>query len=253
MPLPPTTTQMIVNLQPEGWEIIYHRAHALLAAQIAGLWHTCHESNRRYETVAAISHHDDLEKEWEGNQLTPAGAPLDFTLDQKEELPQLSRHIQEALYRGRWVALLTSMHCCFLKQGNRDEPEVADFLEEQYQHQKQWRQALDVTKDEAVAAYDFMRWCDRLSLILCQHQIPAGGRRLEVITNYEGQRYSIWQAPSGNLQVDPWPFSLNKFSISVEACYLSQLQYDSNDALIEALQIAPRKILTWQFSHHSDD
>jgi len=71
---------MIVNLQTDGWEIIYHRAHALLAAQIAGYWDICKNSSRLYETIAAISHHDDLEKEWEGNQLTAAGAPLDFTL-----------------------------------------------------------------------------------------------------------------------------------------------------------------------------
>ncbi|MBW4465892.1 MAG: DUF3891 family protein [Pegethrix bostrychoides GSE-TBD4-15B] len=36
---------------------------------------------RLYETIAAISHHDYLEKEWEDHNLTPAGAPLDFTLD----------------------------------------------------------------------------------------------------------------------------------------------------------------------------
>ncbi|MEH2083331.1 MAG: DUF3891 family protein [Nostoc sp.] len=33
-----------------------------------------------YETIAAISHHDDLEKEWEEDILTEAGAPKDFTL-----------------------------------------------------------------------------------------------------------------------------------------------------------------------------
>jgi hypothetical protein len=29
---------MIVNLSKDGWDIIYHRAHALLAAQLAGQW-----------------------------------------------------------------------------------------------------------------------------------------------------------------------------------------------------------------------
>ena len=53
---------MIVNLQSQGWEVIYHRAHALLAAQIAGYWDVDQKSYRLYETIAAISHHDDLEK-----------------------------------------------------------------------------------------------------------------------------------------------------------------------------------------------
>ncbi|TVQ15094.1 MAG: DUF3891 family protein, partial [Leptolyngbya sp. DLM2.Bin27] len=53
---------MIVNLQSDGWEIIYHRAHALLAAQIAGHWNLSKNTNRLYETIAAIAHHDNLEK-----------------------------------------------------------------------------------------------------------------------------------------------------------------------------------------------
>jgi hypothetical protein len=36
------------------------------------------------DTIAAISHHDDLEKEWEDNQLTEAGAPKDFTLEKQK-------------------------------------------------------------------------------------------------------------------------------------------------------------------------
>ena len=37
---------MIVNLQSQGWEVIYHRAHALLAAQIAGYWDVDQKSYR---------------------------------------------------------------------------------------------------------------------------------------------------------------------------------------------------------------
>lgn len=240
---------MIVNLQPDGWEIIYHRAHALLAAQLAGHWNTCAASHRRYETIAAISHHDDLEKEWEGDQLTAAGAPLDFTLERKDSLSRMRRHADEALYRGRWVAMLISMHCCHLNQGQQDDhPEIAEFIETQYQRQAQWRDELQISKDEALAAYDFMRWCDRLSLILCQRQVPSGGRKLEIITDHTGQSYAIMQTDSEDLTIDPWPFASDQCSVSVDACYLSQLQFDSNDQLSQSLHQAPRKILTWQFS-----
>ncbi|MEO0409679.1 MAG: DUF3891 family protein, partial [Cyanobacteria bacterium P01_A01_bin.135] len=118
---------MIVNLQCDGWEIIYHRAHALLAAQIAGHWDFTCKSHRLYETIAAIAHHDDLEKEWEEDQLTDAGAPLDFTLQRSTSVAQLRRHADEALYKGRWVAMLISMHQCFLNQGSED-PKIAEFL-----------------------------------------------------------------------------------------------------------------------------
>jgi hypothetical protein len=112
---------MIVNLQGDGWEIIYHRAHALLAAQIASAWHLKDSSPSIIDTIAAISHHDDLEKEWEENLLTPAGVPMDFTLEKQTPIKKLSKHIEDSLYRGRWVALLTSMHLCFLNQGSQDE------------------------------------------------------------------------------------------------------------------------------------
>jgi hypothetical protein len=238
---------MIINLQCNGWEVIYHRAHALLAAQIAGYWNFDRASYRLYETIAAISHHDDLEKEWEDDQLTPAGAPLDFTLERETSVEQLSRHVDEALYRGRWVALLTSMHLCFLNQGKQ---QLAQFLDEQHQRQAEWQEQLDVSQDEAVTAYDFMRWCDRLSLILCQRKIPMAGRALEITTGPDRQVYWIHQADSGNLCVDPWPFCMDSFTVNVDACYLSQLKFDSNDALKAALKAAPRKLNFWTLARH---
>lgn len=92
---------MIVNLQENGWEIIYHRAHALLAAQIAGACHQEDDSLRIVDTIAAISHHDDLEKEWSEDQLTSAGAPMDFTLE-RQTPPLLKNYasISKILYIG---------------------------------------------------------------------------------------------------------------------------------------------------------
>lgn len=240
---------MIVNLQNEGWEIIYHRAHALLAAQIAGYWDFGENaSHRLYETMAAISHHDDLEKEWEDDQLTAAGAPLDFTLERDPQIEQMRRHAADAVYRGRWVALLTSMHLTFLMAPQQDSnPEIARFVKEQWERQAQWRQELNLSKDEAASAYNFMRWCDRLSLILCQRKIPDAGRSLEITTGPDDRSYSIRCLESGQLGVTPWPFKPDTFMVAVDACYLSQLKFDSNAALKTALKNAPRQSLSWTF------
>ena len=239
-------SNMIVNLQAEGWEIIYHRAHALLAAQIAGYWDFSKQTYRLYETIAAIAHQDHLEKEWQGNQLTEAGAPLDFTLDNESPVDKLRQHADEALYQGRWVAMLISMHLCFLNQGKgEDDAEMASFLKEQRQRQTQWQTELEITPEDAEAAYTYMRWCDRLSLILSQRQIPAGGRKLEITNGPDGERYSVYELDSGDLSVTPWPFSCEKFTVKVDASYLSQLQFSSNDELIQALKNAPRKSLSW--------
>ncbi|GAB4553331.1 MAG: hypothetical protein Tsb0014_46840 [Pleurocapsa sp.] len=238
---------MIVNLQADGWEIIYHRAHALLAAQIAGAWHLKNSSSLSVvDTMAAISQHDDLEKEWEDDLLTPAGAPMDFTLERQTSVKQLRKHIENSLYRGRWVALLTSMHLCFLNQG-QESPEIEDFLKEQRDLQTQWRKELSLKKEQADSAYQFMKWCDRLSLILCQRKIPDNHRDLEINQGADGKTYYVSQSSEGHLTVTPWCFTQDKFTVKVEASYLSQIEFADNQSLKEALKIAPRKYLEWTF------
>lgn len=240
---------MIVNLRPDGWEVIYHRAHALLAAQIAGHWRRSDAPIRLYETIAAISHHDDLEREWEGNELTPAGAPLDFTLNSDSSMEKLKELITSARYRGRWVTLLTSKHISFLNQGQWGKsPEWDEFLNQQLKQQEEWRQALGIEPEEAERAYQFMRWCDRLSLILAQRRIPEAGRALEITSGIDHQRYDVRELEDGRLTVEPWNFEEPEFTVNVEACYLSELQYANNQELVAALQQAPIQVLEWTFT-----
>lgn len=239
---------MIVNLTQDGWEVIYHRAHALLAAQIAGHWQRSNAPERLYETIAAISHHDDLEKELEGNELTDAGAPLDFTLGRSSDIEPLRKHLENARYRSRWVTLLTSKHICFLNQDNWGKSKEWDaFLNEQVKNQEAWRKALSITKDEAERAYQFMLWCDTLSLILARQRIPDAGRALEITSGIDSQRYDVRQLPDGCLTVEPWCFEEDRFTVNVEACCLSQVKFENNDELAEALTTAPVKILEWTF------
>ena len=239
---------MIANQHEKGWEVIYHRAHAMLAAQLAGHWNAKDRPIRWLETIAAISHHDDLEREWEGNHLTEAGGPLDFTLDKTTNLDRLRSLTQNSRYRGRWVAMLISMHTSFLNEGKRGEsPELDRFLDEQLENQKQWRKELGLTKDEAANAYAFFEWCDRLSLILCNHELPDGERALEISSRLNDTRYDVIQRSDRSVTVQPWTFQEREFTVNVEACYLDQMQFSSNDELTEALQTAKIKPLEWKF------
>lgn len=240
---------MIVNQHEKGWEVIYHRAHALLAAEIAGHWNANKRPQRWLETIAAISHHDDLAREWEGHQLSEAGAPRDFTLSKNINLTKTRELAENARYRGRWVAMLISMHLSFLTEGKRGEsPEIDSFLNEQLQHQEQWRQELGISKDEAASAYAFFQWCDRLSLILCQRLLPADERALEITHGPDGNRYDVIERSDGNVTVEPWPFQEEQFTVNVEACYLEQLKFDSDEELTQALKTAPIKTLEWKFA-----
>lgn len=243
---------MIVNQHEKGWEVIYHRAHALLAAQLAGHWKREDAPVRLYETIAAISHHDDLEKEWEGNELTPAGTPLDFTLDKSGDesgsIKKLREMAKNARYRGRWVALLISKHISFLNEGKRGESEEMDrFLDEQLEHQEHWRKELKLTKKDVEDAYAFMQMFDRLSLILCQQHLPVGERALEIAKGPDGQRYDVVQLKDGKVTVKPWPFEEEPFTVNVEACYLEQVTFKDDAELTQALQNAPIHPIEWTF------
>jgi hypothetical protein len=238
---------VIVNPTEKGWEVIYHRAHALLAAQIASHWGREKRPARVIETIAAISHHDDLEREWKGDHRTESGAPLDFTLDPKIDVHPLRTLIDSALYRSRWVALLTSMHVAWTQEPRRGQSaELDTFLKEQEGLRKQWRRDLKTNLREAEEAYAFLLWCDQLSLILCQRQIPERGRILEIGTGPDGQRYGVTRRDDGTLKIDPWPFGPERLTVQVETFLLDQLSFKSDAELTRALQAAPMRVLSWE-------
>lgn len=240
---------MIVNPTTTGWEVIYQRAHALLAGQLASHWRVDQRPARWFETLAAITQHDDGGREWEGsNHLTEAGAPLDFRLG-TFSLIQPRQVATDARYQGRWVALLISMHMSFLYETHRGEGvEVDNWLDEQLAWQKRWRSELGVSKKEAEAAYALVQFCDRLSLILCGRGLPVDERSLEVAKGVDGERHDIMQHEDGTLVITPWPFEDKRFTVQVEATYLDRLQFDSDDALCDALQNGRIDTLSWTFA-----
>ncbi len=77
---------MIVNPHPEGWEIILHYTHGLLAGKIAMRLRTDMRSGFWEDIFTAIIEHDDHLLDFgEKDYLTDAGAPMDFTLDQRSD------------------------------------------------------------------------------------------------------------------------------------------------------------------------
>lgn len=253
---------MIVNQTETGWEIIYQRAHALLAGQIASHWQAKERPARWFETLAAITQHDDSGREWEDeDQLTPAGAPQHFRLGGSVALKQPREVTTNSQYQGRWIALLTSMHVSYLYGSMRDDdPKIAAFLDEQQTNQERWRRELKLSKAEVDGAYAIMQWCDALSLILCQRQLPPAGRAIEISRGPDGRRYDAVlredssdedSSKSGSacisLTVQPWPFEQAQFIVSIEASYLDQLVFKSDAELRAALQAARIEPITWRF------
>ncbi len=186
---------------------------------------------------------------WAGNiGLTEAGAPANFTM-LPFSLEQAQQVIEEARFQGQWRSLLTSMHLSFLYEDLRGQNTSTDaFLDEQVQNQATWRKALKIKKKETQKAYDLMQWCDRLSLILCREELPEAERALEISIGPDGSRYDVRQLSTGIIKVEPWPFEVNCFTVAVEASYLSQLQFQSEAELADALRQAPITTKNWELT-----
>jgi len=242
---------MIVNSTPAGWQIIYQQAHALLAAQLAWHWPSTLPPDRWVGLLAAIAQHDDEQADWLGRGghygLTPAGAPANFT--QKEfSLEQATGVLAAARFQGRWRSLLTSLHLSCLYEGLRGQSaEITAFLDDLRARQQEWRRVLKLRKAEAQQAYDLLHWCDRLSLILCRHEIPEMGRAVEIYPGPDGTMYTLAQPQAGGpVVISPWPFREQAITASVEASVLTQLQFRDDAELAAALRAAPIETLHWE-------
>ncbi len=241
---------MIVNSTPAGWQIIYQQAHALLASQLAWHWPPTLPPDRWVGLLAAIAQHDDEQDAWHGHGghhgLTPAGAPANFT-HKAFSMAQADGVLAAARFQGRWRSLLTSLHLSCLYEGLRGQSvEITTFLNYLKTRQQQWRRALKLTKAEAQQAYDLLHWCDRLSLILCRHEIPEMGRAVEIFRGPDGTVHTLARPEAGGpVIISPWPFREKEMDVSVEASVLTQLQFADDDELAAALRAAPIETLRW--------
>ncbi len=242
---------MIVNSSPEGWQIIYQQAHALLAAQLLWQWPPLGPPDRWVGLLAAVAQHDDEQAAWHGRGghygLTPAGAPANFT--QQPFSPEQARGVlRAARFQGRWRSLLTSLHLSVLYEGLRGlQKETDAFLDELRAGQESWRKGLKISKKDAERAYRLLHWCDRLSLILCRQEIPEMGRAVEIYPGPDGPVHTLAQPVAGGpVVVSPWPFREKAFEVSVEASGLRQLQFADDAALAAALRAAPIETLRWE-------
>jgi hypothetical protein len=239
---------MIVNSLKDGWEIIYQRSHANLAAMLLNAWRSDAPILRRTETIIATAQHDDQEMFWsESVHLTDIGAPLDFTqgeLDTARMQAQLV--IDNAQRQGLWIALLISMHNSFLYEPKRGTDQNLDaFLDHQLENQKMWRRLLSYSKAEAETSYAFVRWADQMSLLLCRGELPERGRAIDVMPGPDGEMIRASLRDDGSVALDPWVFEQPEVTVSVEVRRLHQLRFDSEAQFIAMLHDAKIEVREW--------
>jgi hypothetical protein len=241
---------MIVNALQEGWEVIYQRSHANLAAMMVAAWRDEDHVPRWTELIIATAQHDDQEMFWdESTHLTDKGAPLDFTQNALDTTQIQARRVIENAYRqGVWIALLISKHNSFLYEPQRGEdPKLDDFLDEQAHNQKLWRDDLGYSAERVNDAYAFLRWADRMSLILCRGNLPDRGRWLDVAPDRHGTMTRVCQRDDDTLNLDPWPFEEDTLHISTEVRRLHQMTFPDEDTFTTAMDEAEVTIREWCF------
>ncbi len=241
---------MIVNSLKDGWEIIYQRSHANLAAMLVAAWRESDHVSRWTELVIATAQHDDQEMFWSNStHLTDIGAPLDFSQGELNTRQMQAQLVIDNAYRqGVWIALLISRHSSFLYEPMRGEDTNLDeFVNTQKANQKRWRKQLGYTQTKVDEAYSFLRWADRMSLILCRREIPERQRELDVAPGKNGEMIRVMQREDGTLVLDPWIFDDDELRVSIEVRRLDQLKFESEGAFQETLDAADIEIREWCF------
>jgi hypothetical protein len=241
---------MIVNALQEGWEILYQRSHAILAAELIAPWQTKERPKRWTEILAAVVQHDDQENFWQGaGHLSDLGTPLNFdkvSLDTGKI--QARSVIDNARRQSLMVALMISRHNSFLYDEKRGEDEELDqFLDEQIVHRKAWLKILEMSAEAMEYAYRFVGWGDRLSLILCQRQLPDKERVLEICEGPDGIHHTVMQRQDGTISLSPWCYEVDRVKFSAETRLLQQAQFKDTDEFREKLEAAPIILREWEF------
>lgn len=236
---------MIVNKLTNGYEIIFQRAHGLLAGKIANeIASEFRPDHRRWlETLASIIEHDDGQRKWSQKEfLDESGHPEDFT-EQDIDLAQARAVVNTARYKSHWMALLTSLHTTSLYQPFKHRENVQRFLNDQLIFQKQLFREFGITKHEAQKAYKFLRWCDELSLLLCKNLLPDS-------TNTQ----CIGELPSGtpryigynnHLYITPWCFTKESIFLDVESYHVEKKQFTTETELQQYIENELPKVKKW--------
>lgn len=244
---------MIVRGVTSGWEVIFQSAHALLAGQIATQLRKLPKIQYWPETLAAIVDHDDHKESFGKNTyLTDLGAPRDFTqfrFTARERYLEVERRIEHGYRKHRWIGLLSGRHAEELYGTTRISKQLENLLGEELARRSTVLRDLNSTTEELEIAYAVLQWCDRTSLILCQGELPAMCRHLEIAPLAHKHPSQIWQDELNLVHVTPWPFQSESFTAHVEVRTVHQLKFRTDRELERCLTECAVEDRRWEIAH----
>ena len=174
---------MIVNKSIVGLHIILHESHGLLAGKIANEIKEAYRPICWFETLIAISEHDDRQLDLnEKEYLSELGVPMDFTEESyrvDEVVERMQRILRTSENKSQWIKLLISYHLEFIYGPLKNKSKrISAFFQQQTSERKTILDHYGLSNKKAMEYYEFLRFCDRLSLILCKDETPTMERKL---------------------------------------------------------------------------
>jgi hypothetical protein len=245
---------MIVMSHQKGWKIINQRSHGLLAAMLAYQYDIDLPNEVIVPTLIAIAEHDDGVKETtETRNLTEAGAPRHFMVDDgsnKVDLAQKESVMEIANSKSQINALLTSMHMDFLYSDSqkKEDEALSNFLKKQEKLRKDILKSLNIDKKYAERLYHFVEWCDAFSLLICMDKIQPEGRKMEVSQSPDGEMNQTFYKSENEITVEPWVFKNDSFKVFYEYKILEQLKFDSVEEFNKVCENTPVQRQEFVFS-----
>lgn len=223
---------MIVNKSVLGIHVIFHEAHGLLAGKIANEIEAKYRPINWFETMIAICEHDDRQLNFdEKDYLSDIGVPLDFTEERcsvNDVMKRMQRVLKTAAKKSLWVKLLISYHLEFIYSTLKEESkQITEFLINEKHLRQQILKQFKISDKKARTYYEVLRFCDRLSLILCKNETPDASRLLEINTSINGETFFIKKIENDGLIITPWIFSATEFELCVEERILQETQFTS--------------------------
>lgn len=248
---------MIVNKSIRGLHIIFHEAHGLLAGKIANKIAAEYRPIHWFETLIAVCEHDDRQLNFnEKDYLSDIGVPLDFTEERssvKDVMVRMQRILKSAENKSLWVKLLISYHLEFIYSPLKaDSKQITEFLANEEKERLNILKLFNISDKRARNYYEFLRFCDRLSLILCKDEAPDANRLLEINTSINGKTYFIKKTENDELIITPWIFSSTEFKLSVEERILKETQFSSSKQFETILMKAIPHFKKWVIKKTED-
>ena len=229
---------MIVAEFEKCWEIYFHKAHALLAMDIGLSIDHKFWPIRKYLAAGleSIGEHDNGQPRWhQRDNLTEKGTPLDYRERTEVDLKQAKSVVNQTQYKSSFVAIMVSLHCQNLYQESTD-PDVQKFLAEQKNLRDQYMIHLGTDSQKILQSYQFLRFCDDLSLALCQKEfLQSKEIPIKPITGKE--QIILRTRDDGSFILSPWIFFEEQLVFPIEYYRTSKKFFSSDDELKKDIKL----------------